>query len=226
VPAGVATLAPTTPAGVVLDLAAVLILVSAFACLGSKLFARYVTYYGIQSLVLAVAVATVAVRTGDRGLWVLAGLTLVIKAIAIPSAIRRFLLDRLRLQRDGGLAAGLGVSLILGAVLTALAYLVIGRDLLPPGVGTVPAIPVATAVILLGGLVMVVRRHAVAQLIGWLIIENGVVLGAVTLAANFPFIVEVGIFLDVVASVLIMCGVVLGLGDDAAGGAALRRLSG
>jgi hydrogenase-4 component E len=47
-------------------------------------------------------------------------------------------------------------------------------------------VPLSTAVILLGALAMVVRRHTVAQLIGWLIVENGVFLGAITLVAAFP----------------------------------------
>ena len=72
-------------------------------------------------------------------------------------------------------------------------------------------VPISTAVILLGGLSMVVRRHTVAQLIGWLILENGVFLGAITLVATFPFIVEAGVFLDLVAAVLIMLVYVSGL---------------
>ncbi len=58
---------------------------------------------------------------------------------------------------------------------------------------------------------MVARRHTVAQLIGWLITENGVFLGAITLVSTFPFIVEAGIFLDLVAAVLIMVVFVSGI---------------
>jgi hydrogenase-4 component E len=64
---------------------------------------------------------------------------------------------------------------------------------------------------LLGALIMVVRRHTVAQLIGWLITENGVFLGAIALVATFPFIVEAGVFLDLVAAVLIMVVFVSGI---------------
>ena len=72
-------------------------------------------------------------------------------------------------------------------------------------------VPLSTAIILFGGLCMVIRRHTIAQLIGWLILENGVFLGAITLVATFPFIVEAGIFLDLVAAVLIMIMFVSGL---------------
>ena len=71
---------------------------------------------------------------------------------------------------------------------------------LPHALVASAVVPLSTAIILLGGLCMVVRRHTIAQLIGWLILENGVFLGAITLDATFPFIVEAGIFLDLVAA--------------------------
>ena len=106
---------------------------------------------------------------------------------------------------------GLSTTLIAGGALTAFAYLVTRPQLLPHGVVAAAVVPLSTAVILLGALAMVVRRHTVAQLIGWLIAENGVFLGAITLVATFPFIVEAGIFLDIAAGVLIMLVFVSGI---------------
>ena len=83
-----------------LDIAAVLILLCAFACLGSKLFDRYVIYYGAQSIVLSFAAAVVALHQHDAGLWVLAALTFAIKGIGIPYGTRHFLIDRFELKRD------------------------------------------------------------------------------------------------------------------------------
>jgi hydrogenase-4 component E len=216
----------TSTAGVLLDLCAVAMLLTAFACLGSKLFNRYVAYYGAQSVLLSVACAVVAVRFDRPELWALAALTLLIKGIAIPAATRRLLLQRLHLQRDVAVSTGLSTALILGAVLTAFAYLVIRPQLLPAGLLAAAVVPLSTAIILLGVLEMVVRRHTVAQLIGWLIVENGVFIGAITLVATFPFIVEAGVFLDLVAGVLIMLVFVSGLTRQLAQASAgeLRRL--
>jgi hydrogenase-4 component E len=159
-------------------------------------------------------------------LWALAALTLAVKGIAIPLATRRFLLHRLDLRRDVALSTGLSTSLILGAFLTVFAYLAIRPGTLPHALVASAVVPLSTAVILLGGLCMVVRRHTIAQLIGWLILENGVFLGAITLVATFPFIVEAGIFLDLVAAVLIMITFVSGLAQRLATAAApdLREL--
>jgi hydrogenase-4 component E len=211
-----------------LDLAGVLMLLAAFACLGSKLFNRYVAYYGAQSVVLSLACAVVAAKFGRVELWILAALTLAIKGIGIPLATRRLLVERLGLNRDVALSTGLSTSLIVGGALTAFSYLVTRPQLLPSGLVGAAVVPLSTAIILLGGLAMVVRRHTVAQLIGWLIVENGVFLGAITLVATFPFIVEAGVFLDLVAGVLIMLVFVSGLTRELAQASAaeLRGLRG
>lgn len=221
------SLSATSPEGVLLDTAAVVILLCAFACLGSKLFDRYVVYYGIQSIVLSLGAAVVAVHEHDAGLWVLAALTLLIKGIGIPYGTRHFLIERFALKRDIALSTGLSSSLIFGAFLTAFAFLATAPGTVPDALVAQAVVPISTAVILLGGLCMVVRRHTIAQLIGWLIIENGVFLGAIATVATFPFIVEAGVFLDLIAGVLIMVTFVSGLAHQLAEASAaqLRGLS-
>ncbi len=221
-------LSSSSAAGVLLDLCGVLMLLLAFACLASKLFNRYVAYYGTQSVVLSFAAATAAVAFHSVELWILAALTLAIKGIAIPVAARRLLVRRLALKRDTAMSTGLSTSLIAGGGLTAFAYLVTRPALLPHGTVAAAVVPLSTAVILLGALSMVVRRHTIGQLVGWLIVENGVFLGGITLVSTFPFIVEAGIFLDLVAGVLMMVVFVSGLTRQLAGASAdeLRELRG
>ena len=225
--AAVESLSATSVEGALLVMAAVVMLLCAFACLGSKLFDRYVVYYGVQSIVLSFAAGVVAVHDHEWGLWVLAGLTLLIKGIGIPYGTRHFLIDRFALKRDVSLSTGLSSSLIFGAFLTAFAFLVIRPGTVPGALVAGAVVPLSTSVILLGALCMVVRRHTIAQLIGWLIIENGVFLGAIAIVATFPFIVEAGVFLDLVAAVLIMIAFVSGLARQLAEAAApeLRQLS-
>jgi hydrogenase-4 component E len=126
-------LAATSAAGVLLDLSGVLILLLAFACLGSKLN-RYVAYYGAQSVVLSFAAGAAAWTFGSVELWILAVLTLAIKGIGIPLATRRLLLRRLALARDTAISTGLSTSLIADGALTAFAYLVTRPHLVPHSV--------------------------------------------------------------------------------------------
>ncbi len=228
VPGVVQSLSASSLAGTLVTLCAVLMLLAAFACLGSKLFNRYVVYYGFQSIVLSLAAAVVAYHYDSGELWALAAITLTIKGIAIPIATRRLLLQRLDLRRDVAVSTGLSTSLIIGAVLTGFSFLVIQPQDLPHGAIASSAVPLSTALVLLGALSMVVRRHTIAQLIGWLITENGVFLGAITLASTFPFIVEAGVFLDLVAAVLIMVVYVSGITRQLAQATAaeLRELRG
>jgi hydrogenase-4 component E len=221
-------LAASSLAGTLVTLSSVLMLMAAFACLGSKLFNRYVVYYAFQSIVLSFACGVVAFHFHSGELWALAFITLAIKGTAIPLATRRLLLQRLDLKRDVALSTGLSTSLLVGALLTVFAFLVVQPEDLPHGVVAASAVPLSTALVLLGALCMVVRRHIVAQLIGWLITENGVFLGAITLVSTFPFIVEAGIFLDLVAAVLIMIVFVSGITRRLAGATAseLRELRG
>lgn len=226
--ASVQKLSASSLAGTLVTLSSVLMLMAAFACLGSKLFNRYVVYYACQSVVLSFACAVVAFHFHNGELWALAFITVAIKGVAIPLATRRLLLQRLDLQRDVALSTGLSTSLIVGALLTCFAFLVVQPEGLPHGLVASSAVPLSTALVLLGALCMVVRRHIVAQLIGWLITENGVFLGAITLVSTFPFIVEAGIFLDLVAAVLIMIVFVSGITRRLAGATAseLRELRG
>jgi hydrogenase-4 component E len=225
--AAIEHLSAASTEGVLLSLSAVVMLLCAFACLGSKLFDRYVAYYGLQSIVLSFAAAVVAANDHEVGLWVLAGLTLLVKGIGIPYGTRHFLIERFHLKRDIALSTGLSSSLIFGAFLTAFAFLVIRPNTVPDALVSQATVPISTAIILLGALCMVVRRHTIAQLIGWLIIENGVFLGAIAIVATFPFIVEAGVFLDLVAAVLIMIAFVSGLARQLAEASAseLRQLS-
>lgn len=222
------SLAASSLAGTLVTLSSVLMLMAAFGCLGSKLFNRYVVYYAFQSIVLSFVCGVVAFHFHRGELWALAFITLAIKGIAIPLATRRLLLVRLDLKRDVAVSTGLSTSLFVGALLTVFAFLVVQPEDLPHGLVASSAVPLSTALVLLGALCMVVRRHIVAQLIGWLITENGVFLGAITLVSTFPFIVEAGIFLDLVAAVLIMIVFVSGITRRLASATAseLRELRG
>ncbi|MGH3271798.1 MAG: hypothetical protein ACRDN1_22445 [Trebonia sp.] len=121
-------LSNSSTAGVLLDLSGAVMLLLAFACLASKLFNRYVVYYGAQSVVLAFAAGTSAAAFHSTELWILAALTLAIKGIAIPVAARRILVARLALKRDAAHLPGalLAIPVLLGKLaLCGLAIVII-----------------------------------------------------------------------------------------------------
>ncbi len=95
-------------------------------------------------------------------------------------------------------------SLILLALLTTLAYLV-SQPLKAAGSGpAVAAVPIGIALVLFGFLVLASRRHAISQLVGFLMLDNGIAAVAFLIAGGLPLVVELGASLDILLVVLVL----------------------
>jgi hydrogenase-4 component E len=130
-------------------------------------------------------------------------LTLAIKGVLVPR-ILFFVIARLRIRREREPVLPTRLTLVLATGLTVLAYWVTRPLDLP---GTLPgghSLPVAVASILLGGLLMVTRRKALMQIVGLMVMENGLYLAAMVVTGGMPLLVELGIFFDLLIGVLVM----------------------
>lgn len=128
--------------------------------------------------------------------------TLVVKAIVLP----RFLTLAIReaaVRREVEPLVGFTASLVLGAAAVALAYSIAPRLELP-GVRSAMLIPVALATVIIGLIVLTTRTKALTQAVGYLILENGIYVFGLSQAERVPFLVEVGVLLDVFAGVFVM----------------------
>jgi hydrogenase-4 component E len=95
-------------------------------------------------------------------------------------------------------------SLLAGAALTLLAYATT-RDIVALDTGPeIRAVPIGVAVALIGFFVLVSRRKAVTQIVGFLLLDNGVALIAFLTTAGVPLVVELGVALDVLLAVLVL----------------------
>ncbi len=154
----------------------------------------------LQGIALAGLVAVIGIEEGSPELLAVAVLVLIFKAIALPIVLAR----SGRGEFGGAPLINTATSLIAMAALTALAYAV-SAPLSVLGNGpTVQAIPVGIALVLFGFLLLVTGRHAVAQLVGFLVIDNGTSTVAYLSSGGVPIIVELGVFLDVLLVVLIL----------------------
>lgn len=188
-----AVAAPTLPVAVT-GVVLVAVLLSQFALLRCVLVGPAVRIYAIQSLAVCVFTGITGFRGGDTDLYVLAGLTLITKVIVIPLIIgiivRRLAgEDRVRLQLP------VPQSLLIAALLAAIGFAAAShlgpRSLLTASVG------VGLAVLLMGFFLIVVRPNAIAQLIGFLTLENAVFVSSLSLAPGLSLIVAVLLLLDV-----------------------------
>ena len=157
----------------------------------------------VQGAALASLVAVIGVFERDLQLVAVAGLVLALKAVALP-----LVLDRSRLRtgalREQTPLMNTTASLLAVSLLTMLAYLVSQPlRVLQPG-PTTAAVPVGVCLVLYGFLLLSTRRHAISQLVGFLVLDNGVAAVAFLTSGGVPFVVELGASLDVLLVVLIL----------------------
>ena len=164
--------------------------------------------YGLSAQTAALALATVALgmERHEPHLYVLAAVVLVVKAIAIPAYLG-WAAGRLGIERDAGALFGPTLTLLVG-----LGLLSAGSSLAPyfavPGAGHTGAAGMALTLVFIGMLLMLTRRLALSQVIGFLVIENGIFLYSLTQAEGMPMFVEMGVVFDVLVGVLVL-GIVM-----------------
>ena len=144
--------------------------------------------YALQSIVLSMSVAWQALIQDAPHLLLTAVIALVVKGIVIPTALHR-MVRKLGIHREVEQVIGAGPTMLVGLGLVALAILLV----MPVGdaVGVLQRedLAFALAIILLGMLMMITRHNAVTQIVGFMSLENGLILAA-TGAKGMPLVVE------------------------------------
>jgi len=162
-----------------------------------------VRVFAMQSLVLALLSALIAFYAGSLELLGVGVALVIVKGVVIPRVLKRAV-AKIGLAPVAAPYLGSAPALIVCGLLTILAFYLMtpiaGSNPLPTG----EAIPLAFAGVLIGFFIMVNRRRAVTQILGFLMLENGIFLLALLASYGVPFIVEMGVFLDVLVAVLIM----------------------
>jgi hydrogenase-4 component E len=185
------------------NLLAALLLLTAFGIVAQRRLVASVELFAAQSVFLALTAALVAFLTGIHHLYVSAALTVVIKAIVIPRILAR-VIERLNVTREMVMHVNVPVALLVCGGLVILAF-VIMQPILPLGaLLTRDALAIALAIVLIGLFTMITRKKAVSQVVGFLVIENGLFLGATAAAYGMPLLVELGVFFDVLVAGLIV----------------------
>jgi hydrogenase-4 component E len=153
---------------------------------------------------LGVLVAVLGIHEGDGQLMIVAVLVLALKGIVLPRVLTRATVTDNGDLREETPLINTTASLILVALLMMLDYLVSRQVQALGSTPPVAAVPVGMAVTLFGFLVLSTRRHAVSQLIGFLLLDNGIGTIAFLTAGGVPLVVELGVSLDVLLVVLIL----------------------
>ena len=194
------------PLSEVLTLSSVALLVSTFGVVVRRSFAGWLSAYRYQSVVLAGSTAVIAYATGLWEIYAAAILTLVVKAIVIPRLLVRVtesVKDELKIEANP--LVSIRLSLLISALLVALSYGLIHETLISANldVYALTYLPVSLSLFFIGLFVMVSRRMALNQVVGLLIIENGLFLFTTALTRGVSLIIEVGILADILVGVMI-----------------------
>jgi hydrogenase-4 component E len=128
--------------------------------------------------------------------------TFLVKAILLPAFLHRAIREA-SVRREVEPVIGFTASLCVGAVAVALSFAV-GQRLPLPEAQTALLVPVALATVIVGLIVLTTRSKALTQVVGYLILENGIYVFGMSQAERVPFLVEVGVLLDVFVGVFIM----------------------
>jgi hydrogenase-4 component E len=178
-----------------------LMLVVSFALIYQDRVLAVLRSFAIQAIILSLAVAWEALVQDRPHLFITAALALGLKGIIIPWALHQMIF-KLGIHRDVEQVVGVGLTLLLGLGLTALSLMLVLK-----ATGGAPAVAreglaIALAIILLGMLMMITRRNAVTQIIGFMSIENGLILGAAG-ARGMPLVVEISVAFSVLIALFV-----------------------
>lgn len=182
-------------------LAGSLVLASFMMLYQDRLYAL-LNIYALHAGVLALSVAWQAYVQQAPHLYITALIALAFKAIVIPVALHR-IIKRLGIHREIENVIGIGLTMMAGIGLVALSMVVMLR--VTPGADALARedLAFALSVVLLGLLIMVTRRNAVSQVVGFMSLENGLVLAA-TGAKGMPLVVEISVAFSVLIAFIVI----------------------
>ena len=176
-------------------------LVTSFALLYQDRIIAVLNVFAAQSITLALAVAWAAWAQDRPDLFITALIALTLKGIIIPLALHRTVV-RLGIHREVEKVVGVGIALVVGLALTGLAQALVLKVAQGSASYAREELALALAIILLGFLMMIVRRNAVTQVVGFMSMENGLILAA-TGARGMPLVVEVSVAFSVLIALFV-----------------------
>jgi len=178
-----------------------LVLVS-FMLLYQDRMSGLINIFALHALVVSLSVAWQANIQQAPHLYITATIALIVKAIVIPTVLHRIIL-RLGIHRTIEPVVGIGLTMLAGIGLVALSIMVMLPITAQAGTLAREDLAFSLSVILLGLLMMISRHNAVSQVIGFMSIENGLILAA-TGAKGMPLVVEISVAFSILIALIVI----------------------
>ena len=180
----------------------VIVLLLNFFALGTSRLRAVIMASAGQGVVLGLATATVHGKIGlEIGLICIGAIA--IKGFLIPALLLRAMREA-AIKREIEPLIGIIPTILLGALGTGLSMLFAHTlPLAPQHVGSL-LVPASLSTVIAGFLLLITRRKAITQVVGYLILENGIFIMGLTLLDAIPFLVEIGVLLDLFVGIFVM----------------------
>jgi len=186
----------------ILNALAALLLLLSFAMLAQRRIVTLVDLLALQGAILSLATLLLARRTGASHLFVSAALTFALKVVFMRWLLRR-LIRRLGVYWDSESLLNPVGTMLMGLLIVIFAFGLAQPISALASTATRSSIGIAVAVILISFLMMITRRKATSQVVGFLSMENGLFFGAMSATYGMPMIVELGFALDLLVAMLL-----------------------
>ena len=173
-----------------------------FFVLGTSRLRSVINVSAVQGFALGILAMLVHEHISWETVLVALGAA-IIKGLLIPSMLQKAMRDA-SIRREVEPLVGYATSLVLGAVATGLSLVFAQTLPLAPQHQGSLLIPAALSTVLCGFIVLTTRRKAILQVVGYLMLENGIYIMGLTLLEAIPFLVEVGVLLDLFVAIFVM----------------------
>jgi hydrogenase-4 component E len=178
-----------------------LVVLTDFAILGTARLSTCIRAVAAQGLLLGLLSVALPPELSAHAVVIALG-TVAVKTVLLPWFLT-WAIREAAVRREIEPLVGFIASLLLGCVAVALAFAIADRLPLPePGRELLVAVSLSTVII--GFIVLTTRRKALTQVVGYLMLENGIFLFGLTQAESVPYLLELGVLLDVFVAVFIM----------------------
>jgi len=180
-----------------------MILLLGIMLLWRKSLRAYTDAFRWQSFALSILFVLIGYFSDDHELYVVAVFLFILKVLILPHFLGR-MMQGIGDDRESQPYVNTVTSLVISGLLVLLAYVVTRPLVLVSDLPTRGGLPLAIGLIFIGLFVVITRKKAMTQIIGFLMLENGIALMAVLATYGIPLIVELGVFLDVLMGFLVM----------------------
>ncbi len=183
-----------------LQLLLLLVVLTDFAVLGTSRLSACIRWVAFQGGILGLLPLVTEGELTTHVVALAIG-TVIVKAVLLPGLLR-WAIREAAIRREVEPLVGYMGSMLIGAAALATAFAVAAT--MPASARGSLVVPVALVTLMIGMVILITRAKAVTQVVGYMMLENGVYIFGLTLARRVPFLVEAGVLLDVFVGVFIM----------------------